>query len=426
MSNPSERHKNNFKAGIFITASLVLLIAVILVLAPLRKWFASGSHYKVSFPITSGVNGMSTGSSVMIGGVAAGEIEAVHPDVLKDGQLKQITVSFEVYDTSIKIYRNAKIQVTSPLIGSGPFLSITDTGSETAVDTDPKLKDEPIAGVSSGMLESLLGSSGAEALVDSLVNIDKITTELTHEGGVLNWALGKTGSEDVQQTLNSLKEASAQADEMIAEVLQSWSLWDDDISAILTDARSLVANLNTVLQTNESRINSVMANTDEITAQINEALPGIRKQVTDLLAQGDQAMHSANEVLLQVRNDYQGWAIDIGELLANLSLAGQQLKLATVEIRNNPWKILYRPEAKEMEHELLYETVRQFAFAAADLKASAQSLQRMQEQGDAQLVEENPTTRRLMQNLARSAAQYEKVQEQLLNVLLVDVQEKKK
>ncbi len=110
----------------------------------------------------------------------------------------------------------------------------------------------------------------------------------------------------------------------------------------------------------------------------------------------------------------------------NLSLSGQQLKLATVEIRNNPWKILYRPEAKEMEHELLYETVRQFAFAAADLKASAQSLQRIQEQGDAQLVEENPTTRRLMQNLTRSAAQYEKVQEQLLNMLLVDAQEKKK
>lgn len=426
MANPSERNKNNFKAGAFILASLILLIAVIVILAPLRKWFESGSHYQVEFPITSGVNGMNAGSSVLIGGVSAGEIEAVKPNVLKDGQLKTITVSFEVYDTSIKIYRNAKIHVASPLIGSSPWLSITDTGSETSQDKDAQYAGKPITGTATGMLDNLLGASGASALTESLVNIEKITAELAVAGGVLEWALGQPGSADVEQMLKSLRSASDEADQMLAELLSSWSGWDKDVSVILSDARTLVANFNTVLATNESRINSLISNTDEITAQINEAVPGIRKQLTDLLGQGDEAMHSANEVLTQVQNDYQGWSIDIGELLANLSLSGQQLKLATVEIRNNPWKILYRPEAKEMQHELLYETVRQFAFAAADLKASAQSLERLQQKGDAEAIENDPTTRRLMENLSRSASQYEKVQEQLLNVLLVDIQEKKK
>jgi ABC-type transporter Mla subunit MlaD len=426
MANPSERNKNNFKAGAFILASLILLIAVIVILAPLRKWFESGSHYQVEFPITSGVNGMNAGSSVLIGGVSVGEIEAVKPNVLKDGQLKTITVSFEVYDTSIKLYRNAKIHVTSPLIGSSPWLSITDTGSETSQDKDPQYASIPITGTATGMLDNLLGASGASALTESLVNIEKITAELAVAGGVLEWALGQPGSADVEQMLKSLRSASDEADQMLAELLSSWSGWDKDVSVILSDARTLVANFNTVLATNESRINSLISNTDDITAQINEAVPGIRKQLTDLLGQGDEAMHSANEVLTQVQNDYQGWAIDIGELLANLSLSGQQLKLATVEIRNNPWKILYRPEAKEMQHELLYETVRQFAFAAADLKASAQSLERLQQKGDAEAIENDPTTRRLMENLSRSASQYEKVQEQLLNVLLVDIQEKKK
>ncbi|MDG2054583.1 MAG: hypothetical protein P8J86_07740 [Phycisphaerales bacterium] len=426
MANPSERNKNNFKAGAFILASLILLIVVIVILAPLRKWFESGSHYQVEFPITSGVNGMNAGSSVLIGGVSSGEIETVKPNVLKDGQLKTITVSFEVYDTSIKIYRNAKIQVASPLIGSSPWLSITDTGSETPEDKDPKFTGKPITGTATGMLDNLLGASGASALTESLVNIEKITAELAVAGGVLEWALGQPGSADVEQMLKSLRSASDEADQMLAELLSSWSGWDEDVSVILSDARTLVANLNTVLAANESRINSLIANTDDITAQINEAVPGIRKQLTDLLGQGDEAMHSANEVLMQVQNDYQGWAIDIGELLANLSLAGQQLKLATVEIRNNPWKILYRPEAKEMQHELLYETVRQFAFAAADLKASAQSLERLQTKGNAEAIGNDPTTRRLMENLTRSASQYEKVQEQLLNVLLVDVEEKRK
>lgn len=64
----------------------------------------------------------------------------------------------------------------------------------------------------------------------------------------------------------------------------------------------------------------------------------------------------------------------IARTLASLETTAAQLKLASIEIRRCPWRLLYRPTNRELETENLYDSARSFALAADSLDSAAQSL----------------------------------------------------
>ena len=135
-------------------------------------------------------------------------------------------------------------------------------------------------------------------------------------------------------------------------------------------------------------------------------------------AQG--GVEQASALLERLQIDYEPWATNIGDALANANLASQQLKLTMIETRRSPWKVLYRPSSDELEHELLYEATRSFAVAAADLKSASESVQRVLDHHSDKIQGDEETYRRLERNLLDSLAKYEKAQQQLLDVLVSD------
>ena len=60
--------------------------------------------------------------------------------------------------------------------------------------------------------------------------------------------------------------------------------------------------------------------------------------------------------------------------LANAQLASDQLKLATIEIRRSPWRLLYVPKDEELETDNLYDAARAFALAAGTLDSASSEL----------------------------------------------------
>ena len=131
-------------------------------------------------------------------------------------------------------------------------------------------------------------------------------------------------------------------------------------------------------------------------------------------------LDAATAVVQRVRGDYEVWAPDVTEALAAARLTGQQLKLAATEVRRSPWKLLYRPERAEFEHELLYEATRAFAMAASDLKAASASAQRITDtHGAGSPLDE--TTRQLVNDMLGSALErYATAQENLATVLFAE------
>lgn len=65
----------------------------------------------------------------------------------------------------------------------------------------------------------------------------------------------------------------------------------------------------------------------------------------------------------------------IRRTLANARLASDQLRLAMIEIRRNPWKLLGAPDTKELKEEIFYDAARAYATVASDLQDASASLE---------------------------------------------------
>ena len=83
-------------------------------------------------------------------------------------------------------------------------------------------------------------------------------------------------------------------------------------------------------------------------------------------------------------------------------------------MRRNPWKLLYRPAADELENELLYEAARSFALAATDLRATSESVERILRNHGDRLGESEGVLERINGELQRSLENYTKAQQDLM------------
>jgi hypothetical protein len=184
----------------------------------------------------------------------------------------------------------------------------------------------------------------------------------------------------------------------------------DEGKGLFTDTRELVAE-------NREPIKTTIANARDISERVKTETID---KVHNLLDSGQVGLDSAVATLKNIQVDYGGWATDLGDTLANATLASQQLKLATIEVRRSPWKLLYRPSADEVEHELLYDATRAFALAASDLKASAASMQRVLEANTADTLTNADAFKRLQQSLLDSLNRYEAAQQRMLDVLIAN------
>ena len=88
-----------------------------------------------------------------------------------------------------------------------------------------------------------------------------------------------------------------------------------------------------------------------------------------------------------------------------------------IEVRRSPWKVLYQPDVKEVEHELLYDATRSFAMATADLKAASRTVQEILARYPAQLDANPELQERVQRNLIEPLERYEAAQERLLDIL---------
>jgi hypothetical protein len=196
----------------------------------------------------------------------------------------------------------------------------------------------------------------------------------------------------------------------------TWAVKETDrIDSSIAEGQALFADARQVLAENRESVKTSLANVQSITERVNTQTID---KVHALLDSGQTGLDQAVTLLENMRVDYNSWATDIGEALGNANLAAQQLKLTTIETRRSPWKLLYRPSATELEHELLYEAARSFAVAAGDLKAASGSVERVLNDHGNQLAGNEEAYRRLQKTLLNSLSNYEKAQQQLLDVLV--------
>lgn len=422
MPSLSERSRNNVRVGIFVSISIILAMSVIIMLTDIASSLSkSVETYTVEFNVSSGVSNLKAGADVRIGGLSMGKVKGVRPQ-MESQPFQTILVDIEL-DSKVTLYDNAVILLSSPLLGAESWLDCPSVGnpeSGIAVEAGGTV----VAMNSVGMLTTLLGpgnAATAETIVDDLKatiqSAKSFSANLESKSGPILDNLD-TMSSDVRSVVAEMRDKN----------WPSWSgsvdrlfVWAEDATVpfdeTIEQGRLLVTDIRTVVGENREGISSIVASTDSFTDRLNTELAD---KASALLDRGRDGLDEAVAALTRMRDDYETWSVDISESLGNASLASQQLKLAMIEIRRSPWKILYKPTDNELEHELLYEATRSFAVAAADMKAASISVNRILERHGDEVAQDRELYERITRALLDPLERYEKAQQLLFDVLVME------
>lgn len=397
------------KAGFFVLSGLVLAAFVTVVLAK-TDIFARRTGYLVRFTVSEGVAGLSPGTAVKVGGIQRGIITSVEPHLGDKGQFEDIYVQIEL-DESVKIFPGARVVRIMPLLGENALLNFVSIGT----GTEPLPPGSAIDAVNgAGVLAAILGADNAAKaglILDDAVKFSNWLADLP------------------QQYQERIVPMLDNAGTTVKELREDYGKWRTRIDGTLASAETAAAGAASSMKTldetvarNAPRVDSAMADIAAGAADAKASLADLRARTVPLL---NDALANANAAIGSFEKSVQlahtfmlenlpGFSVT----LDNVRTATAQLKLAAMEVRRSPWKIMYQPSTDEVAHENLYESARSFAVAASDLRAAGDSL-RLVLTTDPALFEKDPQFRDAVQTMVIDALRkYEAAQQQLNSVLM--------
>lgn len=373
--------RNNVLAGVFIVASLVLAVVMAFTLASISG-LGPTTPYKVRFSVQDGAVGLKKGSDVQLGGQLVGKVTKV--ELAKapgpDGTMNPegIDVSVELLKDLV-LYKDAKFSLERPLLGSLTTINIWSVG-----DASGKAgRLEPGQTIKGGLAPpSFLAQAGIGPDV-----INKIPEMISDARDTLHnfKELTETNRPKIDETVENIRQVSAEVrgkagdwtkagDRIVANAenfSQRLGPWMDKADGAVADAKAFSEGLDKALSDNRPKIDQIIGNAAEVTERFKTQT---MDRVDAAVAAGKDALEEFRTLAMNVGGLVTEEKPNIEKMLANARLATDQLKLAMVEIRAQPWRLLYRPSKKETEQELLYDSARAYATAVSDLRATSESL----------------------------------------------------
>jgi ABC-type transporter Mla subunit MlaD len=428
MPSPLERRRNNVRTGIFVSVTLVLAVVIIVVLSGVwRSFFIATREYTVEYPVDAGVSNLKAGADVRIGGMTMGQVSDVRAVLHEDVPFEIIAVDFTL-DQRVRLYSNARVFVTAPLIGSDAWLDITSVGHLTDEDGQPiegvsllEAKDHVGGTVAAGMLGSLVGTENADRTGEIIENVKTFSGFLADVPAEYDQRIVPI-LEDAGQTMED-------AGAMVALAREDYGEWRTTVNDVMDSVNSAADNLDVLMadakemiEDNREDVNVFVDNMRGFSEDAKAISARVEGETIDkvdrLLTRGQEGIDAFASVMEDVQIELDAELPNVRETLANARLASQQLKLTMIEVRRSPWKVLYRPSPSELEHELLYEAARSFAVAASDLKASSDAMNRVLARHGDQLLEDRESFEQLKDNLLESFRKYDMAQQALFGVLI--------
>lgn len=379
--------RNNILAGTFLLTAVGLAVIASFVLSDVGERLRSTNHYIVRFTIAQGAMGIKVGSPVLLGGQPVGKVSKVE---IKAGEaVPGIEITVKVA-TEYKLYDNALFYLEKPLLGSLTTINIASLGNAQQVKADgmigpsPELADgERIAGMIAPPSFLADAGVGSEQVLDLKQIISQAKTAVEKVNSLIdnNEAL-------VTATLTDIRGAAGDARDSVKSFSTKVPGWTDRVDSILSstdkatagfpklqesaqglidDGRSLVSDTRTLVADNRQGINNFVDNLDKTAGVIRENVEPISRQAKEAMSSFDELSKRLDTLLVTE-------GPNIRRTLANARLASDQLKLAILEIRAQPWRLLVQPDTKELQQQLLYDSARSYAAAVSDLRAASESL----------------------------------------------------
>lgn len=383
MSNKRAK-RNNILAGLLVIVCLSATVVIIVILGGALE--ALGKRdYTVRFPIETGAEGVEVGSRVTVGGVIAGTVKG-RRFAMNGENIEGIDVTIAV-DKAIPLREGTIAYLQLPILGGTASINFSNLGDGSALSEGDRIEGRIAP---PGILSSTgFGEEQAEALRRIIATAQE-TTERVNE---ITRRFNDTVVPDVETIVGSTRERypawldrvdsiTANADETVAKgpaIAEEIESRVADFKQLVEDVRPIIEENRDVIRTAMQNFEDASENTRGVTEQARTFMDRLNGEMSDravaILESGRSGIDEAREAIAKADSIIGEQRPQIRASLANFRLASDQLRDTLVEVRRSPWRLLYRPDTRELEYELLYDAARSYAGAVTNLRGAAESLE---------------------------------------------------
>lgn len=422
--------RNNLIAGTFLIAALIAGVIVSIVISGAHQRLVARDDFIVRFSIVEGAPGLRDGSNVNLGGQPVGWVDELTFHTrqnIPEGVDVHISVLSE-----ITLYPNAVVHLERPLLGTMSTLNIASPGDPSA---GPPLRPGDIipGRIAPPAMFAQAGFGAQQA--EQLRTIIEQASEMVTRMNSFTQRLEETLDDDLARLRSALDDLAALTGEF-RERTPDWTQRIDSVLAqaddaaarlgplaeraeeTLDDARRMMRTLDETAENNRAAIDRIVANVDTAAARLNEeSIPMLARalaRVSDGVDQFEEAGRMFNSLLIEQ-------APNLRRILANFRLAADQFRLTSVEVRRNPWRLLYQPSTRELETEVFFDAARTYAQAVSDLREASESLEaiaRADAVGRVAPTVHVETVEEVQRRLQDAFGRYEEAERELLRQLM--------
>lgn len=415
--------RDNFKAGLFVIAGIIMAMAAVWLLVDFNRLFEQTQTVTVHYTLSDGLQGLKEGASVTVGDQPVGEVIEITDH--SDGQRVTGKLISFILPKRYTLYKDASIVLSVPAIGTGTKLNVRSVGNQGLYEEGEVLEGD-LAGTT--LTRNLVQDMGIEdlqrqQLQQIIANVEAITTTLRADLPAISQKV-QTVLEDLQPLAAEAKKAVADAaiaiadaKAMVADAKARSGEWFDRIDSIATNAdetmtiaRDLVADKDPTIRESLDNVKAATADVKEVTARVKSQT---MDQVTEAIAIATRAVENIKVSTDEIRDLVIGQRPVLERALANAQLTTDQLKLAAIEVRRSPWRLLYKPSDTELDSDNLYDAARSFAQAAGALDSAALSLRAVSERADRSNEELTP----MLEHLEVLFGEYQKAESRFWEAL---------
>lgn len=375
--------RNNILAGFFLLLSIVAFVTVVIILSSLGDALSAKKNYVIGFSLIDGAEGLEPGAPVKLGGKRVGRVTN-SALVFKPGTQEPTGVDVKIeVRADVVLFEDAVVQLAKPLLGANSSVNIVAISG--LKEYDPDYAGSSAMLVEGGRLVGRLGGPGFlsqqdyQKIQNVIARVDRATAQIEPQ---------------IKPIMDDARASVANVRSITDDASQRWPKWGDRLDQVFADADPIVKNIKDAAADARAFIASAQKTIDDNRKSIDEIVENVRELTAKAKGEG------YTEVLAAVRRGREGLdsfasaarRVDellvtetpkLRDLIASGNLASQQLKLLTTEVRAAPWRLLYQPTKKEHENELLYNSVRAYSMAVADLYQASQSLEAVAQRAQA-------------------------------------------
>ncbi len=384
--------RNNILAGAFLIITILLAVWLTFTLSD-RGVPGAKTPIVIRFDLSTGAHGIKEGSPILLGGQRVGQVSRIDYNNETTAATADAPAVTRQYVDVLGFVQD-KLQLTSEAVAE---LDRPIVGSISTINISA------LARTDSASLPKL---SKSDLSPDALV----IKGELAPPAFLKQAGFGVEQANAVQHTVNDIEQSSNLLKTTLEENRPKFN-------EIVTSAQSIINRIDSKMPDWTQRIDTITADVSKSTAEFPEIAARLRKQVDEIdafiarnkdkadsiVAKADSSMTSIDQATAKINTEsiqsfnntlreaqdalakVQGPLKQVGDFinedlpqlkttLANARLTSEQLKLTANEVRAQPWRLLVRPDTRELSMQLLFDAARSYAAAISDLKATADSL----------------------------------------------------